>query len=155
MLHGPVVLVLISCGIRLTTLELMTDSCSLPEHSKKLVSGLQVQLSGPFRKGTSFSRMLLHGPFRTTVNFDNSVTKGPTSVSHYKRTLSNNPLVHAKCQVAISISYQVTCFQFHLWFLKGPSFRSQCLEWSHGKSIQRWTGEQPTRWQPGGSSSDG
>ena len=51
----------------------------------------------PFSKGTSFSRMLLLGPFRTTHSyFDNSVSICPTSVSHYKWTLSKHPSVHAK-----------------------------------------------------------
>ena len=44
--------------------------------------------------------MLLLGPFRTTHSyFDKSVSICPTSVSHYKWTLSKHPSVHAKCQV--------------------------------------------------------
>ena len=46
--------------------------------------------------------MLLLGPFRTTHSyFDNPVSICPTSVSHYKWTLSKHPSVHAKRQVTI------------------------------------------------------
>ena len=44
----------------------------------------------------------LLGPFRTTHSyFDNSVSICPTSVSHYKWTLSKHTSVHAKCKVTI------------------------------------------------------
>ena len=65
-----------------------------------------------------FSRMLLLGPFRTTHSyFDISVSICPSSVSHYKWTLSKHPSVHAKRKVTIfnccrDISHPV--------FLRGP-----------------------------------
>ena len=97
MLHGPAGLVVFSCGIRLTSLEAVIDSCSLPKSSKKPSVDSVSSLSGPISKGTSFSHMLLLGHFRTIHSFfDNSVSIGPTSVSHYKWTLSMHISVHAK-----------------------------------------------------------
>ena len=95
-LRGPAGLAVFSCGIRLTPLEAVIDGCSLPKTQRNQVLVLLV-ISGPISKGTSFSRMLLLGPFRTTHSyFDNSVSICPTSVSHYKWTLSKHPSVHAK-----------------------------------------------------------
>ena len=94
-LHGPAGLAVFSCGIRLTPLEAVTTGCSLPKTQRN--QALVLSISGPFRKGTSFSRMLLLGPFRTTHSyFDNSVSICPTSVSHYKWTLSKHTSVYAK-----------------------------------------------------------
>ena len=74
----------------------------LAKDSKKPSVGSVSQISGPITKGTSFSHMLLLGPFRTTHSyFDNSVSICPTSVSHYKWTLSKHPSVHAKRKVTI------------------------------------------------------
>ena len=82
-------------------LEAVTDGCSLPKTQRNQALVLLV-ISGPISKGTSFSRMLLLGPFRTTHSyFDNSVSICPTSVSHYKWTLSKHPSVHAKRKVTI------------------------------------------------------
>ena len=101
MLCGPASLAVFSCGIRLTPLEAVTDGCSLPKTQRNQALVLLV-ISGPISKGISFSRMLLLGPFRTTHSyFDNSVSICPTSVSHYKWTLSKHPSVHAKCKVTI------------------------------------------------------
>ena len=100
-LRGPAGLAVFSCGIRLTPLEAVIDGCSLPKTQRNQVLVLSV-ISGPISKGTSFSRMLLLGPFRTTHSyFDNSVSICPTSVSHYKWTLSKHPSVHAKCKVTV------------------------------------------------------
>ena len=96
-LRGPAGLAVFSCGIRLTPLEGSDRQLLLAKDSKKPSAG-SVIISGPFRKGTSFSHMLLLGPFRTTHSyFDNSVSICPTSVSHYKWTLSKHTSVHAKC----------------------------------------------------------
>ena len=95
-LRGPARLAVSSCGIRLTPLEAVIDGCSLPKTQRNQVLGLVVK-SGPISKGTSFSGVLLLGPFRTTHSYlDNSVSICPTSVSHYKWTLSRHPSVHAK-----------------------------------------------------------
>ena len=100
-LRGPASLAVFSCGIRLTPLEAVTDGCSLPKTQRNQALVLLV-ISGPISKGTSFSHMLLLGPFRTTHSyFDNSVSICPTSVSHYKWTLSKHPSVHAKHKVTI------------------------------------------------------
>ena len=97
MLHGPAGLAVFSCGIRVTLLEGSDRRLLLAKGSKKPSAGSVSLISGPFRKGTSFSRMLLLGPFRTTHSyFDNSVSICPTSVSHYKWTLSKHTSVHAK-----------------------------------------------------------
>ena len=86
-----------SCGIRLTLLKGSDRQLVLAKGSKKPSAGSVSQINGPFRKGTSFSRMLLLGPFRTTHSyFDNSVSICPTSVSYYKWTLSMHTSVHAK-----------------------------------------------------------
>ena len=62
--------------------------------------------------------MLLLGPLRTTHSyFDNSVSICPTSVSHYKWTLSKHPSVHAKR----SIVAEIPLIQFSFVVLKGPS----------------------------------
>ena len=96
-LRGPASLAVFSCGIRFTPREAVIDGCSLPKTQRNQVLVLLV-ISGPISKGTSFSRMLLLGPFRTTHSyFDNSVSICPTSVSHYKWTLSKHTSVHAKC----------------------------------------------------------
>ena len=88
------------CGMRLTLQESITAGCILIKSVKEAkFSSVCQQLSGPFSKGTSFSHMLLPGPFRTTTNFDSSVFIGPSSVSHYKWTLSSTPSACAKCQV--------------------------------------------------------
>ena len=100
-LRGPAGLAVFSCGIRLTPLEAVIDGCSLSKAQRNQVLDLVV-ISGPISKGTSFSRMLLLGPFRTTHSyFDNSVSICPTSVIHYKWTLSRHPSVHAKRKVTI------------------------------------------------------
>ena len=100
-LRGPASLAVFSCGIRFTPLEAVTDGCSLPKTQRNQALVLLV-ISGPISKGTSFSCMLLLGPFRTTHSyFDNSVSICPTSVSHYKWTLSKHPSVHAKRKVTI------------------------------------------------------
>ena len=146
MLRGPAGLAVFSCGIRLTPLEAVTDSCSLPKNPKKPCIGSVSLISGPFRKGTNFSRMLLPGPFRTTHSyFDNSVSIGPTSVSHYKWMLSKHPSVHAKHQVNTFNHYRVSYLSV---LFGGPErtvyCRSTCQQ-SQGRSIWRWTGEQLTR----------
>ena len=123
MLRGPAGLAVFSCGIRLTPLEAVIDGCSLSKTQRNQVLDLVV-ISGPISKGTSFSRMLLLGPFRTTHSyFDNSVSICPTSVSHYKWTLSRHPSVHAKRKVTIfnccrDISHPV--------FLRGPERTVYC-----------------------------
>ena len=96
-LRGPAGLAVFSCGIRLTLLKGSDRRLLLAKGSKKPSTGSVSQISGPFRKGTSFSCMLLLGPFRTTHSyFDNSVSICPTSVSYYKWTLSMHTSVHAK-----------------------------------------------------------
>ena len=98
MLCGPAGSAVFSCGIRVTLLKVSDGWLLLAKGSKKPSAGSVSQISGPFRKGTSFSRMLLLGPFRTTYSyFDNSVSICPTSVSYYKWTLSKPTSVHAKC----------------------------------------------------------
>ena len=120
-LRGRTGLAVFSCGIRLTPLEAVIDGCSLPKTQRNQVLGLVV-ISGPISKGTSFSRMLLLGPFRTTHSyFDNSVSICPTSVSHYKWTLSGHPSVHAKRKVISSIVAKISLIQFSFVVLKGPS----------------------------------
>ena len=75
----------------------MTAGCIFVKSVKETKFRLAFhQLSGPFSKGTSFSRMLLPSPFRTKTNFDLSVNIGPTSVSLYKWTLSNTTGSKAK-----------------------------------------------------------
>ena len=97
-LHGPAGLAVFSCGIRLTPLKGSDRRQLLAKGSKKPSASSVSQISGPFRKGTSFSHMLLLGPFRTTHSyFDNSVSICPTSVSYYTLTLSMHTSVHAKC----------------------------------------------------------
>ena len=116
-LRGPASLAVFSCGIRLTPLEAVIDGCSLSKTQRNQVLDLVV-ISGPISKGTSFSRMLLLGPFRTTHSyFDNSVSICPSSVSHYKWTLSKHPSVHAKRKVTI-----FNCCRdiSHAVFLRGP-----------------------------------
>ena len=96
-LRGPAGLAVFSCGIRVTLLKGSDRRLLLAKGSKKPSAGSVSQISGLFRKGTSFSRMLLLGPLRTTHSyFDNSVPICPTSVSHYKWTLSTHTSVHAK-----------------------------------------------------------
>ena len=95
-LHGPASLAVFSCGIRLTPLEAVTDGCSLPKTQRKPSVG-SVSHKRSNQQRYQFSRMLLLGPFRTTHSyFNNSVSICPTSVSHYKWTLSKHPSVHAK-----------------------------------------------------------
>ena len=96
-LCGPAGLAVFSRGIRFTLLKGSDRRLLLAKDSKKPSAGSVSQISGPLRKGTSFSHMLLLGPFRTTHSyFDNSVSICPTSVSHYKLTLSMHTSVHAK-----------------------------------------------------------
>ena len=64
-------------------------------------------ISGPLRKGTSFSRMLILGPFRTTHSyFDYFSAICPIPVSFYKWMLSKQPSVHAKHQVSSCNSHR-------------------------------------------------
>ena len=53
-LHGPAGLAVFSCGIRLTPLEAVTDSCSLSKTQRNQVLVLLV-ISGPISKGTSLA----------------------------------------------------------------------------------------------------
>ena len=100
-LHGPASLAIFSCGIRLTPLEAVTDGCSLPKTQRNQALVLLVNKQS-IQQRYQFSHMLLLGPFRTTHSyFNNSVSICPTSVSHYKWTLSKHPSVHAKCKVTI------------------------------------------------------
>ena len=72
MLHGPADSVVFSCGIRLTPLESMTDSCSLPKKLKKPSVGSVSSISGPFRKGTSLAvcyYSVLSGPHIVTLKY--------------------------------------------------------------------------------------
>ena len=95
-LRGPAGLAVFSCGIRVTLLEGSDDSCSLPKAQRNQALVLLVKKRS-IQERYQFSRMLLLGPFRTTHSyFDNSVSIGPTSVSHYKWTLSMHTSVHAK-----------------------------------------------------------
>ena len=110
MLRGPAGLAVFSCGIRLTPLEAVIDGCSLPKTQRNQVLGLVV-ISGPISKGTSFSRMLLLGPSRTTHSyFDNSVSICPTSVSHYKWTLSRHPSVTLGYYLQLLLRYLSSSF---------------------------------------------
>ena len=95
-LRGPAGLAVFSCGIRLTPLEAVTDGCSLPKTQRNQALVLLVNKQS-IQQRYQFSHMLLLGPFRTTHSyFDNSVSICPTSVSHYKWTLSKHTSVHAK-----------------------------------------------------------
>ena len=95
-LRGPAGLAVFSCGIRLTPLEAVIDGCSLPKTQRNQALVLLVNKRSIQQRYQS-SCMLLLGPFRTTHSyFDNSVSICPTSVSHYKWTLSKHPSVHAK-----------------------------------------------------------
>ena len=68
----------------------------LAKDSKKPSAG-SVSHKRSIQQRYQFSHMLLLGPFRTTHSyFDNSVSICPTSVSHYKWTLSKHTSVHAK-----------------------------------------------------------
>ena len=101
MLHGPAGLAVFSCGIRLTHLEAVTDGCSLLKTQRNQALVLLVNKRS-IQERYQFSRMLLLGPFRTTHSyFNNSVSICPTSVSHYKWTLSKHTSVHAKRKVTI------------------------------------------------------
>ena len=96
MLRGPAGLAVFSCGIRLTPLKAVTDSCSLPKTQRNQVLVLLVN-KWSIQERYQFSHMLLLGAFKTTHSyFDNSVSIGPTSVSHYKWMLSKHTSVHAK-----------------------------------------------------------
>ena len=120
-LRGPASLAVFSCGIRLTPLEAVIDGCSLSKTQRNQLLDLVV-ISGPISKGTSFSRMLLLGPFRTTHSyFDNSVSICPTSVSHYKWTLSKHTSVHAKRKVTIFNCCRDISHPVSFVVLKGPS----------------------------------
>ena len=95
-LRGPAGLAVFSCGIRLTPLEAVIDGCSLPKIQRNQALVLLVNKRS-IQQGTSSSHMLLPGPFRTTHSyFNNSVSICPTSVNHYKWTLSKHPSVHVK-----------------------------------------------------------
>ena len=95
-LCGLAGLAVFSRGIRLTPLEAVIDGCSLPKTQRKQVLVLLVNKRS-IQQRYQFSCMLLLGPFRTIHSyFDNSVSICPTSVSHYKWTLSKHPPVHAK-----------------------------------------------------------
>ena len=100
-LRGPASLAVFSCGIRLTPLEAVIDGCSLPKTQRNQALVLLVNKQS-IQQRYQFSRMLLLGSFRTTHSyFDNSVSICPTSVSHYKWTLSKHPSVHTKRKVTI------------------------------------------------------
>ena len=100
-LRGPAGLAIFSCGIRLTPLEAVIDSCSLPKTQRNQALVLLVNKRS-IQQRYQFSHMLLLGPFRTTHSyFDNSVSICPTSVSYYKWTLSKHTSVHAKRKVTI------------------------------------------------------
>ena len=93
---GPAGLAVFSCGIRHTPLKGSDRRQLLAKDSKKPSAG-SVGHKRSNQQRYQFSRMLLLGPFRTTHSyFDNSVSICPTSVSHYKWTLSKHPSVHAK-----------------------------------------------------------
>ena len=95
-LHGPAGLAVFSCGIRLTPLKGSDRRLLLAKDSKKPSAG-SVSHKQSNQQRYQFSHMPLLGPFRTTHSyFDNSVSICPTSVSHYKWTLSKHPSVHAK-----------------------------------------------------------
>ena len=95
-LGGPAGLAVFSCGIRLTPLEAVTDSYSLPKAQRNQALALSAN-KWSIQQRYQFSRMLLLGPFRTTHSyFDISISIGPTSVSYYKWTLSKHTSVHAK-----------------------------------------------------------
>ena len=97
-----------------------------------------------------FNYMLLPGPFRTTINFDLSVSIGP-------KPLQVDAVKYPLC-VCQAPSWYLGLLHTNLsssslsWLLKGPSLRSQC-QWYPGRSIWRWTGEQPTKWPLGSYSS--
>ena len=100
-LCGPAGLAVFSCGIRLTPLEAVIDGCSLSKTQRNQALVLLVN-KWSIQQRYQFSHMLLLGPFRTTHSyFDNSVSICPTSISHYKWTLSKHPSVHAKHKVTI------------------------------------------------------
>ena len=95
-LRGPAGLAVFSCGIRVTLLEGSDRWLLLAKGSKKPSVGSVSLISGPFRKGTSLAicyYLVLSGQHSY---FDNSVSICPTSVSHYKWTLSKHTSVHAK-----------------------------------------------------------
>ena len=95
-LRGPAGLAVFSCGIRVTLLEGSDRRLLLATGSKKPSVG-SVSHKRSIQERYQFSCMLLLGPFRTTHSyFDNSVSICPTSVSHYKWTLSKHTSVHAK-----------------------------------------------------------
>ena len=155
MLHGPAGLVVLSYGIRLTPLGVngrQLFTCQSSSRNQVLVL-LISWISGPFRKGTNLSYMLLLGPLRTTVNFDISVSIGPISISLYTWILSRTLCECARHHVDTLHITLVICCPVLSWLLKGPSFRSQCLQQSPGRSIQRWIGEQLTKWPLGRCSS--
>ena len=115
MLHGPAGLVVFSCVIRLTPLEAVTDSCSLPQTQRNQALVLLVNKRS-IQERYWFSCMLLPGPFRITHSyFDNSVSIGPTYVSYYKWMLSKHPSVHAKCQVNTFNHYRDSYQSVSLW----------------------------------------
>ena len=100
-LRGPASLAVFSCGIRFYPSGGSDRRLLLAKDSKKPSVG-SVSHKRSNQQRYQFSRMLLLGPFRTTHSyFDNSVSICPTSVSHYKWTLSKHPSVHAKRKVTI------------------------------------------------------
>ena len=137
MLCGPAGLAVFSCGIRLTPLEAVTDGCSLPKTQRNQALVLSVNKRS-IQERYQFSRMLLLGPFRTTHSyFDNSVSICPTSVSHYKWTLSKHTSVHANIRLPSSIVTEIALIQFPFVVLKGLSNCRNHAIGPKGRSIQR------------------
>ena len=126
MLHVPAGLAVFSCGIRLTPLEAVIDGCSLPKAQRNQALVLLVNKRS-IQQRYQFSRMLLLGPFRTTHSyFDNSVSICPTSVSHYKWTLSMHTCIPTyaympNIRLLSSVVIEIALIQFPFVVLKGPS----------------------------------
>ena len=121
MLCGPAGLAVFSCGIRLTPLEAVTDSCSLPKTQRNQVLVLLVNKRS-IQERYQFSRMLLLGPFRTTHSyFDNSVSICPTSVSHHTGHCLSTSQCMPNIRSPSSIVTEIALIQFPFMVLKGPS----------------------------------
>ena len=153
MLCGPASLAVFSCGIRLTPLEAVTDGCSLPKTQRNQALVLLVNKQS-IQERYQLSRMLLLGPFRTTHSyFDNSDSIDPTSVSITSGCCLSTPQYMSNVRSIPLTIPEIALIQF----LSGGPERTVYLQttchWSQGRSIRRWTGEQPTRLQHGGSSS--
>ena len=121
MLCGPAGLAVFSCGIRLTPLEAVTDSCPCQKAQRNQALVLLVN-KWSIQQRYQFSHMLLLGPFRTIHSyFDNSASIAPTSVSHYNGCCLSTPQYMPNVRSLSSTITEIASFRFSLVVLEGPS----------------------------------